>query len=238
QVAIISINGKQRSGKSFLANQFVKFLKYGDEGGTSWLDKELESNFEWRGSYERVTSGIQIWHEPLFVKHNGEEIGVIFLDTQGLHDKSTGSQGDSVIFGVSVLLSSVFIYNERQVAEDALQYLRSYLELAKFATGENDGSSNSERLTFQKLICLIRDFEADEYMFGYYDDTNCPSGQTVNLKQAIFGLSPGMSAEAKDTRMGIESCFEETGVYAMSGPGRKSPNKPECGKSQDWEPEF
>ncbi|ODM96571.1 Atlastin [Orchesella cincta] len=238
-VALISINGKQRSGKSFLANQFIKYLKFRDEGDTAWLDKNLKSDFEWRDDLERVTSGIQVWHEPLYAKFNGKEIGVIVMDTQGLHDKNTSSQGNSIIFGISVLLSSVFIYNEKHLADDSLQYLQTYLEYAKFATGgKNDGSPTPERLTFQKLIFLMRDFQTGGCKHGYYDDNTCPPDQTKNLKQSIFELSPDMHTEAKDTRSGIENCFEDRGVYAMSSPGLKLPNMAEFKQSKDWEPQF
>ncbi|CAL8122122.1 unnamed protein product [Orchesella dallaii] len=231
-VAIISINGKQRSGKSFLANQFVRYLKY-SEKGDNWLDKTLNSDFEWRGDLQRVTSGIQIWHEPLYVNVGGKEIAVIIMDTQGLHDQKTGAQENAIIFGMSVLLSSVFIFNEKNVADDSLQYLRSFLEFAKFATG---GSVSEDCLTFQKLILLMRDFQADGFTFGYYDDSNCPPNQVTNLKNKIFELTSDMHPEAIETRSAIQACFEKVGVYAMSSPGKQLPNK--FKESRNWDPDF
>lgn len=134
-VAIISINGKQRSGKSFLATQFIKRLLFQD---ADWLHKKMGSSFTWRCDFEPVTSGIQVWHEPLEVNHNGKKIFVIVVDTQGLHDSQSGSKENAAIFGLSALLSSVFIHNERHAGEDSLQYLRTFLEHAKFAGATED----------------------------------------------------------------------------------------------------
>ncbi|CAL8104796.1 unnamed protein product [Orchesella dallaii] len=237
-VAIISINGKQRSGKSFLANQFIKYLKHSEQG-EAWLDERMESGFEWRDDYKRVTSGIQVWFEPLFVRVDGKEVGVIVMDTQGLHDENTGAQENSIIFGLSVLLSSVFIYNEMNTADDSLQFLRSYLEFAKFASA--GGDDGAEGLVFQKLIFLRRDFQAvRHYAYGYYDDNSCPPNQTKNLKLTMFQhqQSPDMCNEAIETRLGIEKSFQEIGVYAMSSPGKKMPDMPEYQSSLAWDPEF
>ncbi|CAL8122118.1 unnamed protein product [Orchesella dallaii] len=231
-VVIISINGKQRSGKSFLVNQFIRYLKYSDKE-ENWLDKALDSGFEWRGDLQRVTSGIKIWHEPLYVKVGGSEIAVIIMDTQGLHDQKTGVQENAIIFGMSVLLSSVFIFNEKNVADDSLQYLCSFLEFAKYATGD---SGSKDILMFQKLILLMRDFHADGFAYGYYDDTNCPPRQTVNLKNMIFELTSDMHREARDTRSSIDACFEKVCVYAMCGPGNRFPNKYK--DSREWDSDF
>lgn len=122
-----------------MANQLVKCLKSQRQSPTletgSWLDMELEGSFEFNDSHDRVTSGIQVWFEALEVEYGGETCGVIVMDTQGLHDKNTGSQENHIIFALSLLLSSTFIFNEKNAAEDSLQFLRSYLEFAKFASG-------------------------------------------------------------------------------------------------------
>lgn len=132
-VVVVSINGRRRAGKSFLSTQFVKYLKFGHLPNNEWLDTELDSSFEWRQSRESVTYGIQIWQDPFIVEANGKKLAVVLMDTQGLHDKSAGIEENTMIFALSSLLSSVFIYNEKNdAAEDSLQYLHNFLECAKF----------------------------------------------------------------------------------------------------------
>ena len=55
----------------------------------------------------------------------GEKLAIILMDTQGLFDRRTDSQGDVSIFALSNLFSSVQMYNLFQnVQEDNLEYLR------------------------------------------------------------------------------------------------------------------
>lgn len=87
KVAVISVAGAFRKGKSFLLNFFLRFLQSNDRVADAWIGGEQEAleGFSWRGGSERDTSGILVWKEPFFVQlANGETIVVLLIDTQGL----------------------------------------------------------------------------------------------------------------------------------------------------------
>src|SRR5258708_1088044 len=58
-VAIYTIYGPKRSGKSFLLNFLLKYLTFSPVGDGSWIDKEL-AGFAFRGGSERHTIGMDL----------------------------------------------------------------------------------------------------------------------------------------------------------------------------------
>ena len=76
-----------------------------------------------------MTNGILMWSDVfLHDSECGEKIAIVLMDTQGLFDRKTDSQGDVSIFALSNLFSSVQIYNLFQnIQEDHLEYLRVIL---------------------------------------------------------------------------------------------------------------
>ncbi|EGB11773.1 hypothetical protein AURANDRAFT_7299, partial [Aureococcus anophagefferens] len=108
-VAVVSVVGAFRTGKSFLLTLILRYLRHaarvgdGDGGPAS---------FEWRGGRVRMTTGITVWSEPFLVTGaDGEQLAVVVLDTQGLFDNETPMGLTSCIFGLSTLMSSYQIYN-------------------------------------------------------------------------------------------------------------------------------
>lgn len=86
KVAVISVAGALRKGKSFLLNFFLRYLRSKDKAAESWLgeDKEELKGFSWRGGSNPDTTGILLWEEPFFVQMtNGETVVVLLMDTQG-----------------------------------------------------------------------------------------------------------------------------------------------------------
>ncbi|XP_015776547.1 PREDICTED: atlastin-1-like [Acropora digitifera] len=77
KVAVVSVAGAFRKGKSFLLDFFLRYL---DREGTfaDWVGGETEAleGFSWRGGSERDTTGILLWSKP-YIKTlpNGEEVG-------------------------------------------------------------------------------------------------------------------------------------------------------------------
>jgi len=143
-VVVISINGRKRTGKSFMLTQFLKYLYYKDD--PNWIDCETSRAFKWAGGSRRVTPGIQVWSDPIVVEvtdHSGinKKIAIILLDCQGLFDSRTTMSQNTKLFAFSALLSSVFIFNDNTgLSDDILSFLHSYLEYAKF-TGAFTSSS-------------------------------------------------------------------------------------------------
>jgi hypothetical protein len=91
-ICVVAIAGPQRTGKSFLANTIMNRLD-GFQIGNSTLP---------------CTKGIWIWGSPIII---GDQ-ALVLIDTEGLHSIFRDQQVDSVILGISLLLSSVFVYNK------------------------------------------------------------------------------------------------------------------------------
>ena len=132
KVGIVSVVGAFRTGKSFLLNFFLRYLRHGDSNdlSESWMLKDglalsegnLNQNaskteqssepvsFEWRGGQERQTTGIWVWSEPFIRKLKGsdsdEDIAIILMDTQGMFDSETSMSLTAQIFGLSTFVSS------------------------------------------------------------------------------------------------------------------------------------
>ena len=96
-ISVVAVVGPCRSGKSYLLNQ---------------LTPSKESLFELGHSFSSHTMGIWMWDTPFQYK-SGETI--ILLDTEGVDAVKAGSQGDTQVFTLSVLLSSLLVYNSTQV---------------------------------------------------------------------------------------------------------------------------
>ncbi len=98
-MAIASVAGPQRSGKSFLSNRLLKRM----------------TGFAIGPSTMPCTKGLWIWGEPIKIS---DDTVLIIMDTEGLNSVRINYiylerdvNVDLKIFSLSILLSSVFIYN-------------------------------------------------------------------------------------------------------------------------------
>ena len=100
-ICVIAVAGPCRSGKSYLLNQLLP---------------SKESSFELGHTMVSKTMGIWMWDTPFqHTLKSGEEVTVILLDTEGVDAVRAGSRGDTQVFTLSVLLSSLLVYNSMQV---------------------------------------------------------------------------------------------------------------------------
>ena len=100
-ISVIAVVGPCRSGKSYLLNQ---------------LTPSKESLFELGHLFSSHTMGIWMWDTPFqHTLESGEEVTVILLDTEGVDAVRAGTRGDTQVFTLSVLLSSLLVYNSTQV---------------------------------------------------------------------------------------------------------------------------
>jgi atlastin len=138
-VAIYSINGKFKTGKSFLLNCILKYLLFGQSNPNDWLDKDLPGKFACDGGAQKCTQGIDTWHEPILVDTgNGEKVAVILLDTQGLFDDVSNVKDNSNIFMFSAILSSCIIFNVMEgLDERDWQFLEYLMDFAKQALSQD-----------------------------------------------------------------------------------------------------
>lgn len=167
KVAVVSVVGGFRSGKSFLLSLFVRYLQYceerEEEPTQAWMvdqgERLVEGNsnegqggrdappgFKWRGGSDRQTTGIWMWSEPFmrFSAIEGKEIAVLLVDTQGMFDNETTMSLTSCIFGLSTMISSYQIYNvEKRISEDNLQHLAMFAEYGRIAVA-HDGNDDDD----------------------------------------------------------------------------------------------
>ena len=211
QVALISVAGAFRKGKSFLLNFFLRFLTWRERGEPSddWLksDSKLEG-FSWRGGAERDTQGMLLWSRPFLIKdRNGEEVVVLLMDTQGAFDSLSTVKDCATIFALSTMLSSVHIYNVSQnIQEDDLQHLQLFTEYGKLALEECEGKP------FQSLLFLVRDWS-----YPYEADYGFLGGQRVLEKR--LEVSERQHAELRQLRQHIRDSFENIQCFLMPHPG-------------------
>lgn len=120
------------------------------------MDDEPLVGFSWRSGSNPDTKGIVMWNDVFFhVKENGEKIGIVLIDTQGLFNNDSTQTENSRIFALGTLISSIQVFNLAGVVqEDQLQYLQFATEYAKFALSDDI----TDEKPFQKLFFLIRDW--------------------------------------------------------------------------------
>lgn len=154
KVVVVSVVGTYRKGKSFLLDFFLRYMNAVDK--SNWLGDPNEplTGFHWRCGSERDTTGIHIWSEPFLCKlPSGEEVAVLFLDTQGSFDSETNMQQAATIFALTTMLSSKEIYNIKDnLQEDYLQHLQFFTEYGRIAL-ESGCSDKPFQVYIVMLIC-------------------------------------------------------------------------------------
>eukprot|EP00742_Colponemidia_sp_Colp-10_P010751 GILJ01011840.1.p1 GENE.GILJ01011840.1~~GILJ01011840.1.p1 ORF type:complete len:251 (+),score=37.02 GILJ01011840.1:133-885(+) len=109
-IAVISVVGQYRTGKSYLMNRFM-----GQPNG-----------FEIGHQVVGKTRGIWVWGRKVPSSVQGEAQYVLLLDSEGLGDalRTGGASGDSTLFSMLIMLSSVMIYNTLSaITEDQIEKL-------------------------------------------------------------------------------------------------------------------
>ncbi|XP_063906902.1 atlastin-like isoform X2 [Zophobas morio] len=210
KVCVYSIAGAFREGKSFLLNFLVHYFK--NENEENWLQtkKTLTKAFPFRPGFERETVGVLMWSEIFTTKRaNGDEVAVIILDTQGTFDHKTASAEYTAFFALSVLVSSVQMYNLKdEINMDHLKALQLFSGYGKMFT-----NSSSEQ-PFQKLVFVVRDWKYDhEYPLGAEGGTKYL--ETVFKKQKLSNKE-----ELLEIQQSIEENFEEVKCFVLPHPGK------------------
>jgi len=227
KVAVISVVGAFRTGKSFLLSWFLRYLHHvGEKKVESPTKKWYEEfdtlgndGFDWRGGAERNTTGIWIWSEPHFVqKKDGQQIAILLVDTQGMFDHETTMALTASIFGLSTLLSSYQIYNvDKRIQEDNLQQLALFSEYARMAmtmdTDKGQPSTTTTVKPFQKIEFLVRDWQNFEEEEDY---ALMEKEMDEYLKKVIAERD---AKDLQETREQILTCFQNISAYGLVHPG-------------------
>lgn len=228
KVVVVSVAGAFRKGKSFLLDFFLRYMNAQSSG--EWLgdDNSPLEGFPWRGGADRDTTGILVWSEPYIVQiPSGEQLAVLFMDTQGAFDSQSTVKDCATVFALSTMLSSVQVFNiSSNVQEDDLQHLQLFTEYGRLALQDNGTKP------FQTLQFLVRDWSYP-YQFEYGID----GGQALLAKR--LEIKDGQHKELQQLRKHIESCFEKIGCFLLPHPGLKVATNPHFdGRLADIEHDF
>lgn len=227
-VVVISIAGAYRQGKSFLLNFLLTHLRH--KGRTKWIEETDTPlrGFQWRPGSTRETAGILLWNELfLMTNSDGEKVAVLLMDTQGTFDCESTMKESTVIFSLSLMASSVQIYNiMSNIKETDLQHLQFFAEYGRLAQEDNKTQA------FQKLLFLVRDWNwAHEFECGFQGGRS--------LMTSRLNKTSGQAAELKTLRQNILSSFSDLDCFLMPHPGKKvAMDKSFDGRLADTEEEF
>ncbi|XP_077493448.1 atlastin-1-like isoform X2 [Amblyomma americanum] len=209
-VAVVSVAGAYRQGKSFLLSFLLRFLWH--QCHSNWLDDTSIplGGFQWSPGSKRHTTGIQLWSQPFLVTTpQGDEVAVLLMDTQGSFDGTSSVKECTTIFALSIMTSSVQVYNIfRNIQEDNLQHLEFFSEYGKLAKKE------ARKCMFQRLVFLVRD-----WAFPYETEFGVEGGRTV--LQDRLQIMDGQHADLQTLRRQINACFSKIECFLMPRPGEK-----------------
>ena len=146
-VAVCNVVGPLRTGKSYILNLLLK----------------QNNAFELGGSVDSCTRGIWMWDTPIKHKNKHGEFNLILLDTEGLGSTDRSTKLDNHIFVLSLLLSSYFILNTKNVIDrDAIKKLAIMSDLSKFINS-SIGENQEQKLVVSSpdFVWVLRDFFLD-----------------------------------------------------------------------------
>jgi atlastin len=222
-IILISFSGDQGVGKSFLLSLCVRFLKYSTKHGhpktasdRRWMDMNRGLNaFDWGYTHNRGnTKGIYIWSKPFILSEQSDtKVALFLMDTQGNFDAQTEKVVNSIVYGLSTLVSSIQVYNfkEKLLAYD----YKHFFILSEYAANVAYVPDNEEETRFQKLVFLIRDFPS----------RMCPNGVPL-MREHIFqhflnDSDAGISAEIRQYITNIKALYSEIDGFIMPSPGEE-----------------
>ncbi|KAF2283491.1 hypothetical protein GH714_010782 [Hevea brasiliensis] len=149
-VAVVSVCGPTRQGKSFILNQL-----HGRSTG-----------FQVASTNQPLTKGLWMWSVPLKrTALDGTEYGLLLLDSGGINAYDQTGMYNIHISSLAVLLSSLFIYNQGgAIDEAALDRLSLLTEMSKHIHGRaSEGKDSISELgnLSPVFVWLLRDFYLD-----------------------------------------------------------------------------
>lgn len=96
-IAVVSVAGLYRTGKSYLLNRML-------------LNRS--SGFGVGPTVNPCTKGLWMWGAPIKTRgEDGQPLTLLIIDTEGLGALDEDENHDNKIFSLAILLSTSFIYN-------------------------------------------------------------------------------------------------------------------------------
>jgi len=192
-IALASIVGRYRTGKSLLVNRMLLDV----QGG----------GFQVGATVNSCTKGLWLWNKPLKVKNkNGQEVSLLIIDSEGIGSLDADADHDAKIFALALLLSSYFIYNSvGSIDESALNSLSLVVELTKHirTKADTEGSEPETGAEFSQFfphfLWVVRDFSLileDESGSSFTSKTYLERSLTP-----MAGFSEGVEVKNRIRRM-------------------------------------
>jgi len=149
-IIIVSIFGKEHTGKSFLLNLLLN----------SRENLKITKGFKVSSTINQVDRGLWMWNTPIGKSNSKEKI--ILIDSEGINSENIYNQNcDSKVFALMLLISSLFIYNTKgDIISNSLNELELLVHLAdsiSISDKLNKDSLISE--SCPKFIWALRDFD-------------------------------------------------------------------------------
>lgn len=207
-IAVVSVAGLYRTGKSYLLNRMLLNRSNGFGVGPT---------------VNPCTKGLWVWGKPLIGQTtDGDTINVLVIDSEGIGALDEDSAHDSRIFALAILLSSCFIYNSvGSIDENAIQNLSLVVNLTKNIhiksqnneAGELDCEDYSS--FFPTFIWVVRDFTLQ-----LVDSEGEPLSSKEYLEKALTiqkGFSDSVESKNRIRRL-LQTFFKERDCFTMVRP--------------------
>ncbi|CAI2384081.1 unnamed protein product [Moneuplotes crassus] len=195
KIAILCIAGPYRSGKSYLANRILK----------------QNSGFNIGSTTMACTKGIWMWNKPIRIN---DKVDAVLLDTEGLGSTERTTNTDIKIFSLSILLSSLFIYNcIGTISEYTLEDLDLVCNLTEnIHVSKSQIESGVEfRRFFPSFMWVLRDF------YHELDPGNTPRDYMEKCLEQVPGATEDILRKNK-IREGITKYFKDRDCYTLIRP--------------------
>ena len=178
-IAILNIVGPYRSGKSYILNLLLNRM----------------DGFLLGSTYESCTKGVWMWDTPIRHRNEHGEFNLILLDTEGLD--SPNSQINNKIFVLSILLSSLLVYNTKGVIDrNAIKQLGIMTNLSSYINSNvsiNDEDDDTMYFNSPYFVWTVRDFFLDlvgktpkQYLLSSLEMESLRNGKNKELEDVDF----------------------------------------------------
>ena len=225
-VAIYTIAGPTRSGKSFLFSLFWKFLYLSKQENSyeKWSSdvENVKRIFNWRKGPTPCTQGIFILKEPIVISFKNKKIALFLMDTQGIFDNETSDRNQSFLGTFSFLLSSFTLFNVDKGIKST-----DFEAIFNFAKNLRNGY-DIFLVQKESLMFVVRDWiSSDESDDDSNDDNgnqNFSYGTESGKKYFEILLRNSATRQAQKhemTRRFLKFAFGEASCCLLPHPGKK-----------------